>query len=66
LESQRYACAVCERSFAEVVAHVDHDHTTGRVRGVLCSACNTALGLLKEDETRMAALISYIRKHSQF
>ncbi len=38
---------------------IDHDHKTGRVRGILCSPCNTALGLLQEDPDRFAALLSY-------
>lgn len=39
---------------------VDHCHTSGRVRGLLCGNCNTALGLLKEDSVRITALLSYI------
>lgn len=40
--------------------HVDHCHTTGRVRGLLCGACNTAIGLLKEDPQLMAAAMAYL------
>ncbi len=43
---------------------VDHDHSTGKVRGLLCSKCNTALGLLDEDPTRVISLLKYIEKHS--
>ncbi len=39
---------------------VDHCHETGKVRGVLCANCNTALGLLKDDSRRIWALLNYI------
>lgn len=40
--------------------HVDHDHNTGAVRGILCFSCNTALGHLKDDPDRIAGLIHYL------
>ncbi len=61
---QDYCCAVCRKSqsiegrkFA-----VDHNHKTGVTRGILCQPCNTALGLLKEDESTITELLSYIKK----
>ncbi len=41
-------------------SHVDHCHATGRVRGILCSACNTSLGLLEESRERIMGLVSYL------
>ncbi len=41
--------------------HIDHDHTTGEVRGVLCGTCNAALGMLSEDESRIMGLIQYMK-----
>lgn len=41
---------------------VDHDHKTGRLRALLCDACNTAFGKLKECPERIAGLLSYARK----
>ena len=42
--------------------HVDHDHETGKVRGLLCSNCNRALGLLRENPDRIDGLARYIRE----
>jgi len=41
---------------------VDHDHATGRVRGVLCHACNLAIGLLQESPERFAKALDYLQR----
>ena len=41
---------------------VDHDHATGKVRGILCFGCNTAAGLLRDSAERARALASYLRR----
>lgn len=40
--------------------HIDHNHTTGTVRGLLCTGCNTSLGFLKEERVRISGLIAYL------
>jgi hypothetical protein len=40
--------------------HVDHDHKTGKVRGLLCSTCNKAMGMLGDDPGRLLGLIEYL------
>lgn len=64
-ESQAGKCAICavELERRGRGTHVDHDHTTGIVRGLLCRRCNRALGLLKDDETVLASAIRYLRRH---
>jgi hypothetical protein len=42
---------------------IDHDHRNGRIRGLLCNACNTAIGLFEEDVTRFAEAVRYLRRH---
>ncbi len=61
-EEQGGLCAVvgCDRE----ANAIDHCHTTGKVRGLLCNQCNTALGLLGEDPGRVVGLLRYIRRHS--
>jgi len=48
METQNGKCAICairlDSTSKAVVPHVDHDHATGKVRGILCSNCNTTLG----------------------
>lgn len=47
LELQKGGCGICgTTSNKKQSFHLDHDHTTGRVRGLLCTHCNHALGLL--------------------
>jgi hypothetical protein len=76
LEQQNYVCACCglpetrrtgrsRRSENVPMLHVDHCHGTGVVRGLLCSSCNQALGLLGEDPKRIKALLKYVEEHMQ-
>jgi hypothetical protein len=63
--AQKYSCAICGDVFKSTKdAHVDHNHTTGKVREVLCSACNHGIGKFAESEERLLKAIEYLRKHA--
>jgi hypothetical protein len=63
MAAQSGQCAICSRTFGEVPRHIDHDHQTGKVRGLLCGGCNVALGLLQDDPTVAAAAAAYLAQH---
>ncbi|WP_189050355.1 endonuclease VII domain-containing protein [Micromonospora sonchi] len=58
LAEQGGVCAVCGVPDPE---HVDHDHRTGWVRGILCFNCNGGLGQFRDSPTRLARAITYLR-----
>lgn len=64
--AQRSGCGVCggTQVGGRSRLSVDHNHETGAIRGLLCNNCNAALGLLKEDQRRIAALSAYLSRHS--
>ena len=61
--SQNGQCAICEHRFKSRSDFViDHNHSTGQVRQLLCNHCNTALGLLKENIRTIEHVIAYLNK----
>lgn len=55
-------CAACFNLPSQRGLVVDHDHATGKVRALLCHNCNSSLGYLKDDPTRVRLLLDYILK----
>lgn len=61
LVAQGGACAICRRRFVDgVKACVDHDHVSGRIRGVLCKGCNSALGYFDDSVLNLTGAIQYL------
>ena len=61
---QKGVCAICKKStISKRRLAVDHCHTTGKVRGLLCSGCNTALGQVRDDTTTLRAMIAYLQTY---
>ena len=63
IKSQNYQCAICGYFFkSEKHTHIDHCHTTGKIRGILCSYCNMAIGLLKDSTEIIENAAKYLKK----
>lgn len=60
---QKERCAVCDKEFSMREACVDHNHKTGLIRGLLCQLCNSAYGMLRENEQSIIGLLNYHRKY---
>lgn len=61
-EQQQGCCAICGRHQSEFDRRlaIDHDHKTGQIRGLLCTHCNLALGLMRDNITILQKAISYL------
>lgn len=68
LKAQNGKCLICETTEGggrSSSLHVDHDHVTGEVRGLLCRSCNTGIGLFKENTELLKNAIKYVNKFKQ-
>lgn len=63
LTKQDNVCAICRDTLGQDM-HVDHNHDTGKVRGLLCRGCNTGIGMLKEDVVLLQQAINYLKEVS--
>lgn len=63
---QGNACAICgERFKNEKLTHIDHCHTTGKIRGILCVRCNVGLGQFKDNIISLQQAIKYLTKWNE-
>lgn len=68
LRVQDNKCGICKGEGFTMAKHhelklvVDHDHETGKVRGLLCHNCNRALGLLKDDKKALLRAIVWVEE----
>lgn len=64
LRSQNGGCAICSSPVSGDLRrpnlHVDHNHTTGKVRGLLCMRCNVAIGSFSDDPILLMRAIKYL------
>lgn len=62
LERQQGNCKICSEKMA--TPNVDHDHKTGAFRGLLCSRCNTAIGLFRDSRSNLLSAVAYLESTS--
>lgn len=60
LEAQRGVCAICRNKPGKTRFPVDHNHETGKIRGLLCTPCNLALGGLNDSHETLVAAEIYL------
>jgi hypothetical protein len=66
LAKQNNLCAICYKPFKnKKQTHVDHCHTTNKLRGILCHHCNTGLGKFNDDPKMLQRAIYYIEYHAK-
>jgi hypothetical protein len=63
-DAQGGVCAICGRPQKNKRLAVDHNHTTGKIRGLLCTTCNRALGYLENPDWRLKA-DAYLAAHQR-
>ena len=66
LQAQNGSCAICPATALEEVLCVDHNHDTGEVRALLCTTCNTMLGMAGDSADRLQAGIDYLKEHGSY
>jgi len=66
LEKQNSVCSICKlTNKSDRRLSVDHCHTTGNVRGLLCDTCNTALGKFRDNIDLLKEAIKYLKKYEK-
>ena len=69
LKAQGYRCAICRSESTKDKRTknfpIDHCHKTGKVRGLLCAACNKGIGMLEDSIENLRSAIDYLEKHSK-
>lgn len=71
LAKQNNVCAICKHPETAIIRNkviampVDHDHKTGKARGLLCTKCNRGLGLFRDDKDILKAAFDYLNSSFQ-
>ncbi len=63
---QDSSCAICHKPFKNNKDfHIDHNHSTNKVRGLLCAKCNNGIGFFKDDPALLVRAATYVMKEAQ-
>ena len=74
LEEQNYKCAICKEPLPDLLVYenrrrgyaIDHNHDSGEFRGVLCTNCNSLLGMAKDNKYILEAAIIYLEVNGTY
>ncbi len=58
---QHHKCPICKKSLMETLRSVDHNHKSGKVRGILCRLCNVGLGSFMDNPQLLENAAKYLR-----
>ena len=65
-DEQENKCKICYQNFSsDVEPHVDHCHTTGEIRGLLCRQCNVGLGSFKDNPVALVRAAEYLKEQGE-
>lgn len=59
IRESQVVCQICGKEKRLVL---DHCHSTGKIRGMLCNSCNTGLGMFQDDTQRLTNAVEYLKK----
>ena len=65
LKKQKYKCAICQGNI-KLKFHVDHNHHTKEVRGLLCNTCNTGLGFFKDRIDLLSRAVVFLYERGSY
>ena len=63
IKKQGMKCPICNRSIKKNLS-VDHDHKTGKIRGIICNDCNLAIGNAESSIERLKSMVNYLEKQN--
>ena len=67
IEDQKTKCAICGKKFNTTVDKIciDHDHNTGKIRGLLCHKCNVGLGMFEDNFKLLIKALNYLKERNK-
>ena len=65
-ERQEKCCAICHSEMKISESAIDHNHTTGEFRGILCKQCNRALGMFKDSPVVLKNALEYLEAYGSY
>lgn len=63
LQQQGGVCAICSAAPGKRRLHVDHDHATRKIRGLLCLRCNVTVGVVEKRAELLQLAAAYVARH---